>query len=407
VTYSGKDVEAFDVGANGGLFHKDPLHGEANTGVNPYGIALSPDNRNAYVPNYNSAGASTLSIDDIAADGSIKLHNPPTVPAGAGPDGVAVSRDGKSVYVAAQDGHVYMFNRAANGSLTPKTPAFVTVHGGTSAIPGWIALAPDGRHAYIAYYDSSEIGIFNVAADGRLTEQPSSPISSGYGFYEMAMSPNGKSLYAASNTDGKVYQYTVLANGFLKAKMPKTRVAGVSLDGIWLTPSGRNAYVANQGTYPPSSHHDYDIAQFNVGATGLLAPKTPATVAADEYPSAVAVTPDQSPIASFKWSRKRGLRKKFDASASRDGDGRVVRFAWSFGDGKLATATKPTLRHRYKKAGKYTVSLRVVDNAFCSVPLVWTGQTAYCRGNPRAVVKHRVTVKKKRKKHHHHKKKHH
>ena len=69
VTYQFGKVEASDVWPDGELFKKDPSQGgEAATGAKPYGIALSPDNKNAYVPNYGSSPG-TVSVFDIAADG--------------------------------------------------------------------------------------------------------------------------------------------------------------------------------------------------------------------------------------------------------------------------------------------------------------------------------------------------
>src|SRR5207302_6911631 len=120
------------------------------------------------------------------------------------------------------------------------------------------------------------------------------------------------------------------------------------------------------------------------------------TVATDNYPAAIVVAPDQSPIASFNFSHKRGLTKKFNATASKDPDGTVARYVWSFGDGSAPLAGAAKQSHKYKKPGTYDVRLTVFDNAGCSIAQVWTGQTAYCSGNPAATVLHKVTVKKRK-----------
>lgn len=52
----------------------------------------------------------------------------------------------------------------------------------------------------------------------------------------------------------------------------------------------------------------------------------------------------------------------FDGSASSDADGRIVAYAWDFGDGTQAVSDLPTATHSYARAGAYTVSLRVVDD---------------------------------------------
>ena len=93
-------------------------------------------------------------------------------------------------------------------------------------------------------------------------------------------------------------------------------------------------------------------------------------------------------------------QKKFDALASKDSDGTISRFLWSFGDGTPSVAGAAKQNHKFKNPGTYTVRLTVFDNAGCSTALVWTGQTAYCNGNRAATVTHPVTVKKpKHKKH--------
>ncbi|WP_306912175.1 M23 family metallopeptidase [Arthrobacter sp. B3I9] len=56
-----------------------------------------------------------------------------------------------------------------------------------------------------------------------------------------------------------------------------------------------------------------------------------------------------------------GLVVDFDGSGSSD-DGKVVSYTWDFGDG-TAAATGPKVRHTYGTAKKYTVSLKVTDNA--------------------------------------------
>jgi large repetitive protein len=52
---------------------------------------------------------------------------------------------------------------------------------------------------------------------------------------------------------------------------------------------------------------------------------------------------------------------RFDATASTDADGRIVRYGWDFGDG--TTADGPVVGHRFAGPGTYRVTLRVEDDA--------------------------------------------
>ncbi|MCS6903280.1 MAG: PKD domain-containing protein [Candidatus Bipolaricaulota bacterium] len=54
----------------------------------------------------------------------------------------------------------------------------------------------------------------------------------------------------------------------------------------------------------------------------------------------------------------------FDATASRDPDGQIVRYEWDFnGDGKFdETKTTPTTSRLFDRAGDWRINLRVTDN---------------------------------------------
>lgn len=52
----------------------------------------------------------------------------------------------------------------------------------------------------------------------------------------------------------------------------------------------------------------------------------------------------------------------FDASASFDDDGTIVKYVWDFGDETSSKEEVPTITHSYTVAGKYTVVLKVVDD---------------------------------------------
>jgi hypothetical protein len=73
-----------------------------------------------------------------------------------------------------------------------------------------------------------------------------------------------------------------------------------------------------------------------------------------------------APLASFIASPRSpriGENVVFDASQSYDRDGRIVEYAWNFGDSALQTVTlQPTIDHVYQKAGGFNVTLAVTDD---------------------------------------------
>ncbi|MBV9831545.1 MAG: PKD domain-containing protein [Marmoricola sp.] len=66
-----------------------------------------------------------------------------------------------------------------------------------------------------------------------------------------------------------------------------------------------------------------------------------------------------APSAAFT-SSCTDLGCSFDATGSSDGDGQVVSYAWTYGDGTTGTGVSPS--HTYAAAGTYSVKLTVADN---------------------------------------------
>ena len=70
---------------------------------------------------------------------------------------------------------------------------------------------------------------------------------------------------------------------------------------------------------------------------------------------------NQPPRARFTATRDWGsMTAAFDAADSADPDGRLVKYAWDFGDGK--TGAGKTASHAYAAAGDYTARLTVTDD---------------------------------------------
>jgi Tol biopolymer transport system component/chitodextrinase len=98
-------------------------------------------------------------------------------------------------------------------------------------------------------------------------------------------------------------------------------------------------------TYAAGAQYHVTLTVFTVGALKAL--------------TSHSVTPNSPPAASFTVGCA-SLTCTFDASASRDLDGTIAAYAWSFGDGDTASATNST--HTYRAAGTYLVTLIVTDN---------------------------------------------
>ena len=93
------------------------------------------------------------------------------------------------------------------------------------------------------------------------------------------------------------------------------------------------------------------------------ATNAPVTLGLDDLttggPVAPPPPPNTAPTAAFS-AVATGLSVAFDGSGSRDTDGSVVGWSWSFGDGGTATGAAPT--HLFAAGGTFAVTLTVTDD---------------------------------------------
>ena len=88
-----------------------------------------------------------MSQYDIGPGGTLSPKRPAAVPAGPFPASVAVSPNGRSVYVERQQRREHLpVRRRPSSALSPKTPPTAT----TLAAPVGLAVTPDGRSLYVA-----------------------------------------------------------------------------------------------------------------------------------------------------------------------------------------------------------------------------------------------------------------
>ena len=203
------------------------VNGDALLGAS--GLAVSPDGRHVYVASHSSNGIAWLARD--AATGAL-------TPAGCikafpradrcragfgveGTSGVAVSADGKHVYVTADDpGSVSAFSRDPDsGDLEPIMCVSENGSDGLctdgTALTGAssVTIAPDGSQVFVTAAAIGGVTAYaRDAATGRLTPQSclldraprggsckSAPALAGAA--ASAISPDGKTLFVASATD--------------------------------------------------------------------------------------------------------------------------------------------------------------------------------------------------------------
>jgi DNA-binding beta-propeller fold protein YncE len=142
-------------------------------------------------------GDKTVSQYDVDASGAQVPKSRAAVVAGNGPDGIAVSPDGRSVYVVNNgDGTVEQYNVNTDGSLTPKRHA--TVAAGLS--PKEIAVSPDGKGAYVTGCldpvgcAKGIVSECSIGAGGGLTHKKQPTIAADFVPTSVGITPDGHSV---------------------------------------------------------------------------------------------------------------------------------------------------------------------------------------------------------------------
>jgi DNA-binding beta-propeller fold protein YncE len=251
------------------------------------------------------------------------------------PVSVAVSPDGKSVYVTSmeQDDAVTHFRRnRKTGKLTPRGCVDDTITGGEDCDrqaealddPGSVAVSPDGRYVYTSSFGDDAIlrlrrnlNTGELNAMGCVDDDDTSPTSCGThadgleGATSVAISPDGRSLYATSQSDRAIVRFkrnrengALIPRGCIQDPgapddCAKTQQGLALAASAEVSPDGRSVYVVD------SVFGDGALVRFKRDTgSGALKPKgcivdedypTPGCVGEGNgwvNPSGVALSPD-------------------------------------------------------------------------------------------------------------------
>jgi YVTN family beta-propeller protein len=180
-------------------------------GNGPEGVAMTPDGRTVYVANYDSK---TVSVIDTARN-----RVTATIPVSAEPEIAAVTPDGRTVYgsgtvhVAGPSFGVFVIATATN-TVTATIPAEDAVG---------VAVSPDGRMLYVTHMGKAPISVIDTATNKVTATIPFQEAT------DIAVSPDGRTLYTGDSSAGLVVIATA-TNTVTHLPIAADRVA-VSADG--------------------------------------------------------------------------------------------------------------------------------------------------------------------------------
>ncbi|MHC5053159.1 MAG: YVTN family beta-propeller repeat protein [Planctomycetota bacterium] len=202
-------------------------------GIAPTALALSPDKSVIYVSEAADGQVVAFDIASGKVTKTFKLPDPP--------EGVAVSADGKQLYVAGHSpaGKLHIVD-TASGKIT----ASVAV--GHS--PVGVTLSPDGRIAYVCNRFTNDVSVVDIAS-----AKETAKIHAVHEPCSAAITPDGKLLFVANmiplmpaDGDFVASEITVIdtAAGKVTASI-KLPNGAESVRGICMSPDGRYAYTGS------------------------------------------------------------------------------------------------------------------------------------------------------------------
>ncbi len=245
------------------------------------------------------------------------------------------------------------------------------------AVDSGATWSPDGASIAFAttrYGADFEIAVMN--ADGSGVSQ----VGAGIVGSDPAWSPDGAQI-AFDRTGGNCFNaciYTMKADG-----TDVTMLVDGAVEPAWMparVPVATFKFACNGSTCNFDASGSKDLYgtitsyswNFGDGVTGTGGTVSHTYAAGATYIVTLTVTDNNgatgtkiqtvtiSPVASFTFACN-GLACSFDGSGSKDLNGTITSYAWSFGEG--TTGTGATVSHTYAAAGTYTVTLTVADNS--------------------------------------------
>jgi YVTN family beta-propeller protein len=233
------------------------------------GVALSPDGRTAYASGHSEMGDAVVHTASIAPGPTLAFGETIPLPEGSFPAGMAISSDGRRLYVAE--------NLAAALAVIDTQTRTVIQEIPVGQQPWGVALHPSLPQAYVTNRVDRTVSVVDTESLSVIATVPT-----GNGPNAVALCPNGAKVFVANaNSDDLTVFDVNLPDSVRRVDLspfPEAR-PGSSPNALACSPDGTRLYVANAW--------DNDLAVVSPDTETLLG-----LIPTGWYPSAVAVSPD-------------------------------------------------------------------------------------------------------------------
>lgn len=166
----------------------------ATKGNTAHMVTLGPGARFAYVSNSNSGDVSVINL----ANGDVKR-----VPTGPRPEGSALSRDGREVYIGNRDGNTVSVIDTATQQVAAQIPI------GKGSVR--MAAAPDGRYLVCGLYHENGVEIVDVRARKSVAK-----VALPHQVVSLTLSRDGSLAFASAEQQDTVFVISVAERRVLR-----------------------------------------------------------------------------------------------------------------------------------------------------------------------------------------------
>jgi YVTN family beta-propeller protein len=220
------------LGDNGSVFVMDTATNTVSAnpitvGRLPMGIAITPDGKQVYVACQYTNTVSVIDTSTETVSATISF------PSASKLANIVIAPSGLRAYVTAQGANALFVIDTSTNTVLPTSIAL-------ASSPLGIAMAPDGKEIYVTHYDSATgISVVDVAANAVVATIPGVPY-----LFAVAFTPDGKWAYVSG---GGGVGYTLVIDTGTRMLVDKIQQGGsavaITLDGAqaYLTSSGANA----------------------------------------------------------------------------------------------------------------------------------------------------------------------
>lgn len=206
---TGGQVSGYSIDSTTGAL--TPLAGSPfAAGSLPYWISFTPNNKYAYVSNFND---NTISVYSVNAGVLTAIGTP--VAADGSPQDLTIDSTGAHLYVPVSasggaNGGVDVYTINADGTLTVVTGSPFPVGIG----PRFVNIDPTGRFAYVSSAGTGGTGVYGFAitsGTGALTALAGSPFATGANSEPqfITIDPSGKFGYTANQGSGTISEFAI------------------------------------------------------------------------------------------------------------------------------------------------------------------------------------------------------